>query len=448
MAGSQRGVVLLGSTGSIGTQALDVVARNPEDFRILALGAGGGNVDLLARQAVQFGAKAVAVADPAAEAALAKALSAYASAGSWSDACGAARPSADDSSSARADAEPFTAGSVEAADPARSLGVGRLPEIVSGPSAMSAIASMAGEDDVVLNGVTGSIGLAPTLAALRSGATLALANKESLVVGGPLVGQATVRPGQIVPVDSEHSAIAQALSSGRHRKGLTSPVVDGSTEVRRIVLTASGGPFRGKTRAELARVTAEEALAHPTWNMGPVVTVNSSTLMNKALELIEAAYLFDVAPEDILPVVHPQSVVHSMVEFRDGSTIAQASPPDMRLPISLGLSWPRRLADVVPANDWDKPAAWTFEPLDDETFPAICLARAALAQSPLHPAVFNAANEECVEAFLRGRIAYLAVVDTVADVLEAFEAVDEPSYESVLEADRWARARARETMGV
>ena len=448
MAGSQRGVVLLGSTGSIGTQALDVVARNPEDFRILALGAGGGNVDLLARQAVQFGAKAVAVADPAAEAPLSKALSAYASAGGSFDARAAARPSADDLSSARADAGPFTAGSVEAADPARSLGVGRLPEILSGPSAMSAIASMAGEDDVVLNGVTGSIGLAPTLAALRSGATLALANKESLVVGGPLVGQATVRPGQIVPVDSEHSAIAQALSSGRHRKGLTSPVVDGSTEVRRIVLTASGGPFRGRARAELAHVTAEEALAHPTWNMGPVVTVNSSTLMNKALELIEAAYLFDVAPEDILPVVHPQSVVHSMVEFRDGSTIAQASPPDMRLPIALGLSWPRRLADVVPANDWDKPAAWTFEPLDDETFPAICLARAALAQSPLHPAVFNAANEECVEAFLRGRIAYLAVVDTVADVLEAFEAVDEPSYESVLEADRWARARARETMGV
>ena len=447
MAGSQRGVVLLGSTGSIGTQALDVVARNPEDFRILALGAGGGNVDLLARQAVQFGAKAVAVADPAAEAALAKALSAYASAGSWSDACGAARPSADDSSSARADAGPFTADSAGAvAEPARSPGgVGRLPEIVSGPSAMSAIASMAGEDDVVLNGVTGSIGLAPTLAALRSGATLALANKESLVVGGPLVGQATVRPGQIVPVDSEHSAIAQALSSGRHRKGLTSPVVDGSTEVRRIVLTASGGPFRGKTRAELARVTAEEALAHPTWNMGPVVTVNSSTLMNKALELIEAAYLFDVAPDDIVPVVHPQSVVHSMVEFRDGSTIAQASPPDMRLPIALGL---RRLAGVVPANDWDKPAAWTFEPLDDETFPAIGLARAALAQSPLHPAVFNAANEECVEAFLRGRLSYLAIVDTVADVLEAFEAIDEPSYESVLEADRWARARARETMGV
>ena len=445
MAGSQRGVVLLGSTGSIGTQALDVVARNPEDFRILALGAGGGNVDLLARQAVQFGAKAVAVADPAAEAALAKALSAYASAGGWSDACGAARPSAADSSSARADAGPFTADSAWAvAEPARSPGgVGRLPEIVSGPSAMSAIASIAGEDDVVLNGVTGSIGLAPTLAALRSGATLALANKESLVVGGPLVGQATVRPGQIVPVDSEHSAIAQALSSGRHRKGLTSPVVDGSTEVRRIVLTASGGPFRGKTRAELARVTAEEALAHPTWNMGPVVTVNSSTLMNKALELIEAAYLFDVAPD-----VHPQSVVHSMVEFRDGSTIAQASPPDMRLPIALGLSWPRRLADVVPANDWDKPAAWTFEPLDDETFPAIGLARAALVQSPLHPAVFNAANEECVEAFLRGRLSYLAIVDTVVDVLEAFEAIDEPSYESVLEADRWARARARETMGV
>ena len=404
MEGSQRGVVLLGSTGSIGTQALDVVARHSEDFRILALGAGGANVEALARQAVQYGAQVVGIADPAAEDELARAMT--------------------------------------------SLASGPVPEIVSGASAMSSIASMASRDDVVLNGITGSIGLAPTLAALRTGATLALANKESLVVGGPLVAQAAVRPGQIVPVDSEHSAIAQALSSGRHRKGLTSPLVDGTSEVRRIILTASGGPFRGKTRAELAHVTAEAALAHPTWAMGPVVTVNSSTLMNKALELIEAAYLFDVAPDDILPVIHPQSIVHSMVEFQDRSTIAQASPPVIRRPIALGLSWPRRLGNVVAANAWDELAVWTFEPLDHQTFPAIGLARAALAESPLHPAVFNAANEECVEAFLHGSLAYLDIVDTVADVLQAFDAVEEPSYESVLDADRWARARARETMGV
>mgnify|MGYP000972146364 CR=1 FL=1 len=409
-------LVVLGSTGSIGTQALEVVARlGPRGRapRVVGLAAGGSRLEELAEQAVVHEVPRVAV-----------------------------------SSSETGARERARAALAAAADR-----LGRpdpVAEVLVGPDAPVELVVRAGlaEDDTVLNGITGSVGLRPTLAALATGARLALANKESLVVGGPLVGQAAARPGQIVPVDSEHSAIAQALSSGRHRKGLTSPVVDGSTEVRRIVLTASGGPFRGKTRAELADVTAEQALAHPTWNMGPVVTVNSSTLMNKALELIEAACLFDVAPDDIVPVVHPQSVVHSMVEFRDGSTIAQASPPDMRLPIALGLSWPRRLADVVPANDWDKPAAWTFEPLDDETFPAIGLARAALAQSPLHPAVFNAANEECVEAFLRGRLAYLAVVDTVADVLEAFEAIDEPSYESVLEADRWARARARETMGV
>ena len=395
----KRQIALLGSTGSIGTQALDVVRDNTDRFEIYALVARQ-NVDLLAQQAREFRPEVVVIADEQYYAPLKEAL----------------------------------------AD---------MPmKVWAGADAIADVVQMA-PVDVVLTAMVGYAGLRPTLAALEAGKAVALANKETLVVAGELVTATARRTGApILPVDSEHSAIAQALSSGRHRKGLTSPVVDGSTEVRRIVLTASGGPFRGKTRAELARVTAEEALAHPTWNMGPVVTVNSSTLMNKALELIEAAYLFDVAPEDILPVVHPQSVVHSMVEFRDGSTIAQASPPDMRLPISLGLSWPRRLADVVPANDWDKPAAWTFEPLDDETFPAICLARAALAQSPLHPAVFNAANEECVEAFLRGRIAYLAVVDTVADVLEAFEAVDEPSYESVLEADRWARARARETMGV
>ena len=377
MAGSQRGVVLLGSTGSIGTQALDVVARNPEDFRILALGAGGGNVDLLARQAVQFGARAVAVADPAAEAPLAKALSAYASAGGSFDARAAVRHAADDSSSARADAEPFTAGSVEAAaEPARSLGgVGRLPEIVSGPSAMSAIASMAGEDDVVLNGVTGSIGLAPTLAALRSGATLALANKESLVVGGPLVGQATVRPGQIVPVDSEHSALAQALASGT------------DAEIDRLILTASGGPFRGYTREMLHDVTPRQALAHPTWDMGLVVTTNSATMVNKALEVLEAHHLFGVDLDRIDVAVHPQSIVHSMVQFVDGATIAQASPPTMLLPIALGLTWPHRIPQVAAPCDWTQAQTWTFEPLDATAFPAVQMIKDAGKQGGTFPTV-------------------------------------------------------------
>mgnify|MGYP000910046902 CR=1 FL=1 len=297
-------------------------------------------------------------------------------------------------------------------------------------------------------GMTGSIGLRPTLAALKSGAQLALANKESLVAGGALVADALARPGQIVPVDSEHSAIAQALASGRHRKGLTSPVVDGTSEVRRLILTASGGPFRGRTRADLEGVTPEQALKHPTWSMGPVVTVNSSTLVNKALELIEAAYLFDVDPQDIVPVVHPQSVVHSMVEFQDGSTIAQASPPDMRLPISLGLSWPDRLADVAAPNSWDGRIAWTFEPLDSATFPAVDLARRAVAASPLHPAVFNAANEECVEAFLNRRLGYPAIVETVAKVMAAFDAPSTFDVDAVLGVETWARARAHELMGV
>ena len=398
-----RSIVVLGSTGSIGTQALDVIGRNRDRFAVRALGAGGANPRLLAGQAARFGAEVVGVADPAAAAAVDKALR-------------EARPA-------------------------------RMPEIVAGPRAMTVLAGQA-QADVVLNGMTGSIGLRPTLAALKSGAQLALANKESLVAGGALVADALARPGQIVPVDSEHSAIAQALASGRHRKGLTSPVVDGTSEVRRLILTASGGPFRGRTRADLEGVTPEQALKHPTWSMGPVVTVNSSTLVNKALELIEAAYLFDVDPQDIVPVVHPQSVVHSMVEFQDGSTIAQASPPDMRLPISLGLSWPDRLADVAAPNSWDGRIAWTFEPLDSATFPAVDLARRAVAASPLHPAVFNAANEECVEAFLNRRLGYPAIVETVAKVVAAFDAPSTFDVDAVVGVETWARARAHELMGV
>ncbi|AEI12591.1 1-deoxy-D-xylulose-5-phosphate reductoisomerase [Cellulomonas gilvus] len=380
-----RSVVLLGSTGSIGTQAIDVVVRHPDRFRVTGLAAGGGDPALLARQAVELEVARVAVADERAAPAVRDALTA-----------------------------------------AGARGVA----VLAGPAAAT---ELAGEGaDVVLNGVTGSVGLQPTLAALRAGSTLALANKESLVVGGALVRRAATRPDQIVPVDSEHSALAQALRSGT------------AGEVARLVLTASGGPFRGWTADDVKAVTPQQALAHPTWAMGPVVTINSATLMNKGLELIEAHLLFDVPVERIDVVVHPQSVVHSMVQFVDGSTIAQASPPDMRLPIALGLSWPERLEDVAPACDWTAATSWTFEPLDEDLFRAVRLARHAVAASATHPAVYNAANEQCVAAFLAGRIGFLDIVTTVERVLDehAGTAAEDLSLEAVLAAETWARTRA------
>ncbi|MGH8824666.1 MAG: 1-deoxy-D-xylulose-5-phosphate reductoisomerase, partial [Jiangellaceae bacterium] len=314
-----------------------------------------------------------------------------------------------------------------------SAGEYAVPKILAGTDAAAEIASY--DCDVVLNAITGSIGLRPTLAALEAGHTLALANKESLIVGGPLV-TAAARPGQIVPVDSEHSALAQCLRGGR------------PDEVRRLVVTASGGPFRGRTRDQLADVTPEQALAHPTWSMGPVITVNSATLVNKALEVIEAHLLFDLPFEAIDVVVHPQSVVHSMVEFVDGSTLAQASPPDMRIPIALGLAWPDRVADVAAACDWSTAATWEFLPLDDTAFPAISLAREVGVRGGTAPAVYNAANEECVGAFLAGRLPFLAIVDTVAEVVAEHAARDDAgnvaSVDDVLAAEAWARARARE----
>ena len=414
-------LVLLGSTGSIGTQTLEVLSRlGTAAPQVVALAAGGSRLELLARQAITWEVPVLAVTgggDDLAER-LRQALRAAAAQ--------AGRP------------DPVTT-------------------ILTGPDAATTAVQTAelGAGDTVVNGITGSVGLLPTLAALASGARLALANKESLVVGGALVRQALIRPGQIVPVDSEHSAIAQALASGRHERGLTSPVVTGRSEVRRLVLTASGGPFRGRTRADLAGVTAEQALAHPTWAMGPVVTVNSSTLVNKGLELIEAHLLFDVAPADIAVVVHPQSVVHSMVEFVDGATIAQASPPDMRLPIALGLTWPARpdLSGLVAPNRWDEPTAWTFEPLDAATFPAVDLARSAVAASATHPAVLNAANEQAVDAFLAGRLRWADIVRIDAAVVEehegapASDAPDDPAVpglEDVLAAETWARRRADE----
>jgi 1-deoxy-D-xylulose-5-phosphate reductoisomerase len=388
-----RKIVLLGSTGSIGTQALDVVDGAPHLFEVVALSAGGGNLELLARQAVHTRAQAVGVA-------------------------------AGDASALRNLID----------DAARAAGlIGYSPELFTGPEASTRIAEISA--DVVLNGITGSIGLAPTLAALASGATLALANKESLIVGGALV-KAAAREGQIVPVDSEHSAIAQCLRSGS------------AAEVDRLILTASGGPFRGKTREELHDVSPQDALAHPTWDMGLMVTTNSASLVNKGLEVIEAHLLFDIPLDRIDVVVHPQSVVHSMVQFVDGSTIAQASPPDMRLPIALGLGWPDRVPGSARACDWTKATSWTFEPLDATAFPAVGLAKDAARRGSTFPAVFNAANEEAVMAFHAGRIRFTDIVDTIEAVLSEHTGSSGLTVESVLDAERWARARTHERLAV
>lgn len=369
----RRDVIILGSTGSIGRQALDVIERNPERFRVTGLSAGGGQPDLLAEQARRHGVSEVAV------------------------------------------------GEVESAD-------------------------LAGRPcDVVLNGLAGAAGLLPTLRALEAGSALALANKESLIIGGPLVRD-RARPGQIRPVDSEHSALAQCLMSGSH------------AEVSRLILTASGGPFRGWSREQLAAVTPAQALAHPTWSMGPLVTVNSSTLVNKGLEVIEAHLLFDIPFERIDVVVHPQSVVHSMVEFVDGSTMAQASPPDMRLPIAWALGWPERVAGAAPGCDWSEAATWEFLPVDHEAFPAVGVARRAGAAGGTAPAVFNAADEVCVAAFLEGSLPYPGIIEVISAVLDEHlgrasgtgrEDHGNPSrvegvltLDDVLGADAWARGRA------
>jgi 1-deoxy-D-xylulose-5-phosphate reductoisomerase len=395
---SARDVVLLGSTGSIGTQAVDIVRRNSDRFRIVAVGAGGGNVAQLAAQALQLGVEAVGVAK--ASAAQDLQLAFY----------------------AEAQRRGYTSGDF------------KLPKILAGPEAMTELAQWPCE--VVLNGVVGSLGLPPTLAALRAGRTLALANKESLVAGGPLVKAAVTRPGQIIPVDSEHSALAQCLLAGDRR------------EVRRLVVTASGGPFRGRRRDELSDVTPAQALAHPTWTMGPVVTINSATMVNKALEVIEAHELFDVPYADIEVVVHPQSVVHSMVEFVDGSTIAQASPPDMRLPIAVALGWPDRVPAAAAPIDWTAAHRWEFEPLDEAAFPAVALAKAAGEAGRCRPAIYNAANEECVAAFVAGRLPFLGIVDTLDRLLaEAPEFAEPGTVEEVLAAESWARRTARAMIG-
>ncbi|WP_213931394.1 1-deoxy-D-xylulose-5-phosphate reductoisomerase [Rhodococcus sp. B50] len=373
---SRTRVLLLGSTGSIGTQALDVIAANPDDFEVVGLAAGGGRTDLLAEQIRATGVREVAVADP--------------------------------DSAARLD----------------------LP-VRSGPAAVTELVREV-DADVVLNALVGSLGLEPTLAALGTGARLALANKESLVAGGSLVTTAAA-PGQIVPVDSEHSALAQCLRGGT------------GDEVARLVLTASGGPFRGWASDRLESVTPEQAGAHPTWSMGPMNTLNSATLVNKGLELIETHLLFGVDYDRIDVTVHPQSIVHSMVTFVDGSTLAQASPPSMKLPIALALGWPHRVPHAAPSLDFSTASTWEFEPLDDDVFPAVRLARQAGAGGGCLTAVYNAANEVAAEAFLAGNLSFPRIVQTVEAVLnDAHEWSAEPStVDDVLAADGWARDRAR-----
>ena len=370
-------MLILGSTGSIGTQALEVIAANPDRFEVVGLAAGGGNADLLAHQRAETGVSNIAVADPAA---------------------------------------------------ADRVGDVRL----RGPDAVTTLVRET-EADVVLNALVGALGLEPTLAALASGARLALANKESLVAGGPLVVKAAA-PGQIVPVDSEHSALAQCLRSGS------------TDEVARLVLTASGGPFRGWAAGALEAVTPEQAGAHPTWNMGPMNTLNSASLVNKGLELIETHLLFGIPYDRIDVVVHPQSIVHSMVTFVDGSTIAQASPPDMKLPIALALGWPQRVPGAAMACDFASASRWDFEPLDNTVFPAVDLARHAGESGGCMTAIYNAANEEAAEAFLSGRIRFPAIVATIADVLGGADqwSAEPATVEDVLEAQRWARQRAGE----
>ena len=373
-----RDVVILGSTGSIGVQTLEIIDANPGQFRVVALTAAGNNIDLLVSQAVKFKVSVVGV--------------------------------------------------TRNADQVRS----GLPgvQVIDGSDASTEVAAIT--CDVVFNAITGSIGLAPTLAALRVGNTLALANKESLVAGGEMV-MALAKPGQLLPVDSEHSALWQALKSGT------------TSEVSKLILTASGGPFRD--RDDLSTVTVAEALAHPTWTMGPVVTINSSTLVNKGLEIIEAHYLFDIPYAQIEAVIHPQSVVHSMVEFIDGSTIAQASPPNMKGPISLALNHPHRVAQATKPINWSTSHTWSFAPIDESRFPAVALARTCGEIGGGLPAIFNASNEVAVQAFIDGQISFtdiFKIVSQSVDHLRATATKTLRDLEDVSAAEDDARSKASE----
>lgn len=350
-----RNVVILGSTGSIGSQAVEVIRENRDKFNIVGIAIGGANPKAAIEQAQEFGLSADQIAVRNIEGAkeVSRALGGY---------------------------------------------------VITGENSAAALVESQ-EADVVLNALVGASGLPATMAALRSDATLALANKESLVAGGRIVLDAA-NPGQIVPVDSEHSAMAQCMRGTRR------------SEIARLVLTASGGPFRGWEREGLMEVTTEEAVVHPTWSMGTMNTINSSTLVNKGLELIEAAMLFDMDPDKIDVTIHPQSVIHSLVTFTDGATLAQASPPSMKLPIAHALDWPNRVPDVQEPLDFSQAFSWEFEPLDNEVFPAVRLAREVTKKGDPYPAIYNAANEAAVEAFFAGRIKFPEIVDIIGEVLD------------------------------
>jgi 1-deoxy-D-xylulose-5-phosphate reductoisomerase len=354
----RRSVVILGSTGSIGLQALEIIDANPGLFSLLAISSAGSNPDVVIAQAKKYKVQFV--------------------------------------------------GTINNADAIREA----LPgvTVIAGPLASTELAAM--KCDVVLNAITGSIGLGPTLAAVKAGNQLALANKESLVAGGSLV-MPLAAPNQILPVDSEHSAIWQCLQGNDHE------------DISKLILTASGGPFRD--RADLSGVTLAEALAHPTWSMGPVVTINSATLMNKGLEIIEAHHLFAIGYEQIEAVIHPQSVVHSMVEFKDGSTIAQASPPNMKGPIALAINYPHRTNAVTPPIDWTQSSTWSFSPIDQTRFPAVALARHCGAAGGALPAIFNASNEVAVAAFIGGQLSFNQIIETVTQIVSRFEGSSVPT---------------------
>jgi 1-deoxy-D-xylulose-5-phosphate reductoisomerase len=379
-----RSVTILGSTGSIGTQALDVVRRNPDRFRVVGLSAAGMNQELLMGQVREFLPPNVAIADEDA-----------------------------------------------AADFKQKLGAVKGTEVIVGHDAAERLASDS-ESDVILNALVGSAGLAPTLAALQSGKTVALANKESLVVGGELVMDLIKgEPERLLPVDSEHAALAMALRGERRE------------DLKRVVITGSGGPFRGWTRNELARASVKEALQHPVWSMGPKITIDSATLMNKGLEVMEAHYLFDLDYSQIHVLIHPEGVVHAMVEFRDGSIRAELASADMRLPIQLALAWPERLpAGIPPVPLTDKPL--TFEPVDREAFPAVDLAYRVGGLGLTFPAVMNAANEVAVMSFLEGKIPLTRIVEVVQMVVDEHEPASIVSVVTIGRADGWARQRAAE----
>ena len=379
--GGVKRIVILGSTGSIGTQACEVIRANRDTFEVVGIAAGGRDPEAIIAQAKEFGLQPDQVA-------------------------------------------------VQNTTAAKQVGEALGGTVISGEQAARELTE-AQQADVVLNALVGAAGLSSTLAALRSGAVLALANKESLVAGGQVVLREAPE-GALVPVDSEHSAMAQALRAGRRE------------DVASFVLTASGGPFRGQTREQMWDVTPKQAVTHPTWSMGTMNTINSATMVNKGLELIEASLLFDVKPSLIDVTVHPQSIVHSMVTFVDGATIAQASPPSMKMPIAHALAWPGRVAGAQPALDFSTASAWTFEPLDNAAFPAVELARQVASQGDPYPAIYNAANEVAVDAFFDGKIRFPQIVDTIKEVLETASsyAVAPRSVEEILAVDARARREA------